>query len=176
VPAGQQLAQLGSKPTFAASDLSDSALVDSGSMDRTDLRTMAATLVAAAVVTACSGRPTAVGEPSPPAPPGAVSSSPSVEAHPPVEEERSDAEQVRDVIEGIVVTVSVKERTMTLERPERGVRLVAMEPRAELLHADGTRADLAEHVATGSAIRASGRRGASPEILRADEIVLLGDE
>ncbi len=88
---------------------------------------------------------------------------------------RSSAEST-DTVEGVVVEVSLGERTMTLEQPVRGFSVVALDDRATLLHADGTAADLAEHIATGSAIRATGRRGPSPETLLASQVVILGEE
>ncbi len=91
-------------------------------------------------------------------------------------DERPSADEGIAVIEGIVVAVAIDERTMTLERAERGFQVVELGPRAELLHADGTVADLAEHVATGSAIRATGRPGSAPEVLLASRVVILGDE
>ncbi|MDP8962042.1 MAG: hypothetical protein M3N32_10575 [Actinomycetota bacterium] len=80
------------------------------------------------------------------------------------------------VIEGIVVTVSVGDDTMVLEQPARGFRVVELAPRAQLIHADGTAADLAEHIATGSAIRATGGPGSAPEVLLATRVEILGDE
>jgi len=79
-------------------------------------------------------------------------------------------------IEGNVVTVSTGEATMTLERPEQGFSIVVLAPGSSLLHADGTAADLAEHIATGSAIRASGRPGRAPDTLLAEQVVILGEE
>ena len=84
--------------------------------------------------------------------------------------------QASSTVEGIVATLSLDDRTMDLEQPQQGFATVVLEPGAELLHADGTAADLAEHIATGSAIRATGRPGATPQILLARQVEILGEE